>query len=119
MQGIGRRVIGGELVNKFKETVNIVLYRGGLVDAVEFAKQKLMLIAIKVCMQGLTKFRSLHGFQFCSDRLDPAFVRASELHTGALNPNRRINRGHIKLILSASDPKFKISAIKGGEDHFR
>ena len=77
-----------------------------------------MLIAIKAGMQGLIEFRPFHGLRLFSHRLNPALCRAKELHARALDPNGRINRVHLKVILSACNPEFKIGAIKGWECHF-
>ena len=77
-----------------------------------------MLITIKAGMQGLTEFKPFHGLQLFNHRLNPTLCRAKELHVGALDQNRRINRVHLKVILSACNPEFKIGAIKGWEGHF-
>ena len=77
-----------------------------------------MLIAIKAGMQCLTEIGPFHGLQLFSHRLNPALCRAKELHARALDPNGRINRVHLKVILSARNLEFKIDAIKGCEGHF-
>ena len=118
MQRICCGIIGCELVDELKETINIVQHRRGLADAVELAKEKFMLIAVKTRMQSTAKFRPLHGFQFLGNRLDPAFRRPSELHAGTLNLDRGINRVHVKIIFRTCDPQLKVSAIKRGKMQF-
>jgi hypothetical protein len=99
--------------------IHIILDSGYLADAVHFAKEKLMLIAIKAGMQGLTKFIPLHGFQLVSHILNPTFCWAKKLHARALDPNGKFNRVHLNVVFSTCDPKFEINAIKGWEGHFR
>jgi hypothetical protein len=66
-----------ELVDKLRETINIVLHKRSLADAIELAKKEFMLITIKMGMQCTAKFRPLHCFELFSNRLNPALHGAS------------------------------------------
>jgi hypothetical protein len=53
------------------------------------------------------------------DRLEPASGRVSEVMCGHPNPDGRMHRVHFEMILSASNPEFRIVTIKLGEQHLR
>jgi hypothetical protein len=80
-QGSVVGIIGFEMINELSEAIDIVLDGCELANAIEFAKQELVLISIKTSVQSLTKLCPGHRFQFFSHGLNPSLGRAKELHT--------------------------------------
>jgi hypothetical protein len=107
--------VGSKVVYDFDKLVNILLDRRCLFNVEELVKE-VMLITAKTLVDQTTEGRPMEPVL---DGLKPTFGGAGELHSGALDPNCRIDPIHLEIVLTMGDPELWVAPIKFREAHLR
>lgn len=82
-------------------------------------EQELVLILSKAFENQLTEGWPIKGGKTMFNCLQPTFGRTNELHSGSFDPNRRVHKVHLKIILGIGNPELGTIPIKLWKMHLR
>ena len=115
IHGISGMFISNELVDKFRESIDIISDCCGLADVLKLTDQGFLLVPTKTLKQHRRKFRPRTLFKTFGHRLGPTRGCTIELIQSKANPKTGINRVHLKIILTSGDPEAGVVAIESVE----